>query len=91
MLPALTFYHLTTTPLDAALPRLVEKALASGRRARTLIRTDCASHQTDDGRWGHPKSSTKSLYQTMRHATQSFGAGSQTIPIRGCLMLAQNP
>jgi len=35
MLPALTFYKLTTTPLDAFLQRLVEKALTSGRRVVT--------------------------------------------------------
>ena len=32
------FYHLTATPLDRALPRLMEKALAGG--FRTLVLTD---------------------------------------------------
>lgn len=30
--PAIQFYHLITTPLERALPRLMEKAIASGMR-----------------------------------------------------------
>lgn len=34
--PTLSFYHLTTTPLERALPKLLEKAYGAGMRALVL-------------------------------------------------------
>ncbi len=44
--PAIQFYHLTTTPLERALPKLMEKALQTGLRA--LVLADEAQVETLD-------------------------------------------
>lgn len=57
MLPTLTFYHLTTTPLDAALPRLVEKALGSGRRVLIQTGSRARTEVLDDLLWSYDPNS----------------------------------
>jgi len=48
--PEVSFYHLTTTPLERALPSLVEKAYEAGMR--TLVVVDKARmKQIDDTLW----------------------------------------
>lgn len=37
---AVQFYHLTVTPVEKALPKLLEKALASGKRVLVIERAD---------------------------------------------------
>lgn len=54
---ALAFYHLTTTPLDAALPRLVEKALASGRRVLIQTGAKARTEMLDDLLWSYDPNS----------------------------------
>ncbi len=49
-MPEVSFYHLTTTPLERALPSLVEKAYEAGMR--TLVVVDKARmKQIDDTLW----------------------------------------
>ena len=49
------FYHLSVTPLEKALPRLLEKALASGFKSLVLCESDIAVARLNDALWSyHP-------------------------------------
>ncbi len=47
----ISFYHLTSTPLEKALPRLLEKVLASGERAVLLARDEARLRRINDQLW----------------------------------------
>jgi len=60
----ISFYHLTTTPLERALPSLVEKAYEAG--LRTLVLVDKAKiRQIDDTLW------TANQQKFLPHGTQN--------------------
>lgn len=45
------FYHLLATPLDRALPKLMEKALGAGMRGVILAPSQAVLEQIDDALW----------------------------------------
>lgn len=45
------FYHLLTTPLERALPKLMEKALESGMRGVVRVDSETLMHQLNDALW----------------------------------------
>ena len=57
MPPPLPFYHLTTMPLDAALPRLVEKALGTGRQVVIQTGSQARTEALDDLLWSYDPNS----------------------------------
>lgn len=53
----IAFYHLTTSPLESALPRLVEKAYASGQRALVVAESQDRVERLNQALWTyHPAS-----------------------------------
>lgn len=47
------FYHLLTTPLERALPKLMEKALGAGMRSLILVDSEAMAKQLGDALWQH--------------------------------------
>ena len=47
------FYHLLTTPMHRALPKLMEKALASGGRSVVLVNAEAVAEQLDQALWDY--------------------------------------
>src|SRR5690606_13612717 len=50
-MPAVQFYHLTATPLERALPKLLEKALAGGFKVLLLAGSDERLEQLNQHLW----------------------------------------
>jgi DNA polymerase-3 subunit chi len=51
------FYHLTATPLEQALPKLLEKAIAGGYRALILAENDARAEQINTLLWSYEPTS----------------------------------
>ncbi len=51
MSPDVSFYHLTSTPLERALPRLLEKVYASGAKALLFFDDEHMLKVIDDALW----------------------------------------
>jgi DNA polymerase-3 subunit chi len=49
----ISFYHLLTTPLEAALPRLMEKALKSGQRSLVRVDSESRMDRLNDMLWSY--------------------------------------
>lgn len=47
----ISFYHLLTTPLEAALPRLMEKSLAGGMNAVVRLGSESQMEQLNEALW----------------------------------------
>ncbi len=47
------FYHLLSTPLERALPKLMEKAVAAEHRAIILVDSEAASDKLNDLLWSY--------------------------------------
>ncbi len=62
------FYHLTTTPLEVALPKIMEKALATGERVLVLVGDEQSMDKLNDAFWTYndrsflPHGSSKNAY-----------------------------
>ena len=54
---AVQFYHLTATPLDRALPKLVEKTLSGGFRTLLVAESDERAEQLNQLLWTHDPAS----------------------------------
>jgi DNA polymerase-3 subunit chi len=50
---SINFYHLTTTPLENALPKLLEKALAGGYRSLVLVENELRMEQLNTHLWNY--------------------------------------
>lgn len=50
-LPAIQFYHLTTTPLERALPKLLERAVSGGYRVLLAVESDERGEQINQLLW----------------------------------------
>lgn len=50
---SIQFYHLLHTPLERALPKLMEKILASGARAVVLTASQSAAQKLADALWSY--------------------------------------
>ena len=51
------FYHLTRTPVEAVLPRLIEKILAGGNKALLVARDGDLLNRLDEHLWRHEPAS----------------------------------
>lgn len=49
--PSISFYHLTTTPLERALPKLLERAVAGGYRILLVAESDARVEQLNQLLW----------------------------------------
>jgi len=54
---SIQFYHLTATPLERALPRLLEKALASGMRTLLLADSEAYAQRLNELLWTYDPAS----------------------------------
>jgi DNA polymerase-3 subunit chi len=63
----ISFYHLTKTPLEKALPALLEKMLASGKRGLVLVETEERLRLLDNLLW------TYSSNKFLPHGTEKDG------------------
>lgn len=52
----ISFYHLEQSPLEAALPKLLEKTLEAGKRAMVLSGTDARVEALADVLWAYDQS-----------------------------------
>lgn len=57
MLPTINFYHLTTTPLENALPKLLEKAFSGGYRSLVVAETQARVEQLNAYLWTYDEHS----------------------------------
>lgn len=48
---AIQFYHLLTTPLERALPKLMEKAVESGKRSLILCASEAQADKLNEALW----------------------------------------
>lgn len=62
-----SFYHLTSTPLEKALPLLMEKVLASGKRGLVLVKEEAKLRTLDNVLW------TYSSPKFLPHGTEKDG------------------
>lgn len=49
--PSIQFYHLTTTPLERALPKLLERAISGGYRVLLAVESDERGEQLNQLLW----------------------------------------
>ena len=54
---AIQFYHLTTTPLERALPKLLERAVAGGYHICLVVESDARVEQLNNLLWTYDTSS----------------------------------
>lgn len=54
---AIHFYHLTTSPLERALPKLLEKAYSNGFRTLLLVENEARAEQIDQLLWTYDPNS----------------------------------
>jgi len=78
------FYHLTATPLERALPRLLEKAIAAGFRSLVVCGSEEKAAWLDDVLWTYDGGSF------LPHATAKFGQA-EAQPVFLAADAAQNP
>jgi DNA polymerase-3 subunit chi len=56
-MPAIHFYHLTSTPLERALPKLLERTLAGGFNTLVLVDSDARLERLDQLLWTYEEGS----------------------------------
>jgi len=56
-LPEVGFYHLTTTPLDRALPKLLERSLEAGKRSVVIATTPGVIDHLNSTLWTYGRAS----------------------------------
>jgi DNA polymerase-3 subunit chi len=65
------FYHLTSTPLERALPKLLEKAVQGGFKALVLMESDAKAGAMSEQLWTYDPASF------LPHGTSADGYGSE--------------
>jgi len=90
VLPSINFYHLTTTSLENALPKLLEKAFSGGYRVLVLAENDARVEQLNTHLWTYDEHSFLphgSASEAYGHAQPILLSTSPEVPNNANLLL----